>query len=388
MTVDIQQVQSGDLISAAFFNELIGQIESLDARVTALEEGDGGSPPAGAVVITAVSPQPARVGHDITIVGENFGFSTGGNRVRFNGVQPPAFRSGSGDSVLICQVPELPGLQETGSPVTLTVNNATSSATRVVTILPPELQQIGNVDIVFQDASPDPVTAGVDNDYEFTLESDALLAATMLLTPAVKTPAGATLSWPATILDAGHQVIADRRITVAPQEEKTFFVRLAIPPGTNATPFRLQVDGAGGGVTSSSGTLEMTVGQPADPDPDIMLSPSTSEGLSGARISAPQGTIRTISVEADLKAVGTYDVTLTQLGGLTNWTTTLITPPAANPQLPVDADDLTGDGVADRTVQFRARPNAGATDGQLRLTVQRSGAARSRSFTFDMHVGT
>ncbi len=385
MTLDIQQVQPGDLVTASFFNALVGALASLDARVTALELNPPGAP-AGAVLITAVSPQPARVGQDLTIVGENFGFSIGAHRVRFNNVQPAIFRPGSGDSVLICQVPDLPGLQESGTPVTLTVSNATSAASRVITLLPAQLQQAGNVDTVFEGASPDPLTAGADNDFEFRLSSDALLPATLVLTPSVKTAAGATLSWAATVLDAAKAPVAGGILTLAPSEEKTVFIRVAVPGGTNATPFRLELAAAGGGIESSSGALDLTVGQNADPDTDIMLSPSAAPGLEGATISAPPNTIRTLSVECDLSAAGTYDVSLTPLAGLTNWTRALLAPPANAPQIVVDPDDLLADGVADRSVQLRVRPDAGATDGQLRLTVQRTGSSKSRSFTFDMNV--
>jgi hypothetical protein len=385
MALDIQQVQPGDLVTASFFNELIALIEQLDARVTVLEEGEL---PGGAVAITAVSPQPVRVGQDLTIVGANFGFSAGAHRVRFNGVQPSAFRPGSRDDVLICLVPSVPGLQETGTPVTLTVSNATSTAARVVTLLPPVVAPVGNVDVTFEGATPDPLTANANNEFEFTLHSDASLPVSLVLTPTVRTPAGAALAWPTAILDAGRAEIGDRQVTVAPGQSVTVFARVAIPASTNGTQFLLRVDAAGAGIEASSGDLDHTVGQTGDPDPAIVkLSPSASEGLSGSEISAPVGTIREIAVECDLAMIGTYTVTLASLGGATNWTIVLAAPGAADPRFIVDEDDLGPDGIADRAVRFRVRPNAGATGGQLRLTVQRAGVAMSRSYTFDMRVG-
>jgi hypothetical protein len=388
MAITIQPVQPGDLITASFFNEeLIKHIEDLDARVAALEEGVEGSPPTapGAVFISAVTPAPVREGEDLVIVGGNFGFSIGAHRVRFDGIQPPAFRAGSNDNVLICQVPELPvDPPDTGAAVTLTVNNATSTATRTITVLPVEVTQAGNVDMDFRGASPDPLTAGVPNEFEFRLDSDAPLPATLTITPTVTTPAGGPLGWATAVLDDAHAVIADRRVTVVQGTPETIFVRVDIPGGTNGTAFRLPVAAEGGGISSSAGVLEFTVGQNADPDTDIMLSPST--GVTGATISATTGTFKTVHVEADFAADGDYNVSLTPMGGLTNWTTAMLSPTSDNPVISIDADDRAPDGIADRTIQFRVRPNSGATDGQLRLTVQRTGATKSRSFTFDMDV--
>jgi IPT/TIG domain len=386
MPIDIQTVQPGDLITSAFFNELIEQLETLDARVTALEGAPGPGDGTGNVVITAMSPSPAREGEDLTIVGANFGFSIGAHRVRFNGVQPPLFRSGSGDSVLICEVPELPGLADTGSPVTLTVSNAISTVTRVITVLPAVPAPLGNIDTLFDGATPDPLTAGMDNEFAFKLSSDASVADTLVVTPRVEV-GGADAGWATAVLDSSHAEIATQQITLAPAEEKAFFVRVTIPSGTNGTDFVLTVDSVGTHFESSSGDLEVTVGQSADPDPTITLSPSASPNVSGSTITAALDEIVQVNVEATFSVVGTYDVSLTKLTGTTNWTTPLINPPAGNPVIIIDADDLAAVTPAPRTIQFRVRPNAGASDpGQLRLVVQRQGETRSRTRTFDLNV--
>jgi hypothetical protein len=384
MATEIQPVQPGDLITSAFFNELIGYIEGLDGRVTALEEAETPAPGQGAVVITAISATSARELEDITIVGENFGFSIGAHRVEFDGTPAAAFRTGSSDTVLICQVPELPSdPPDTGTTVTLEVSNAISSASRAFKVLPKEVQQAGNIDTIFEGASPDPLTADEDNTFEFQFRSDAPLPATLEVNPAVTTPTGTPLPWSTAVLDADGDVVSDRRIPVPSLAEVTFFVRVSIPNGTNGTAFRLDVDSEGGGITTTSGPLDFTVGQNADPDTNIIISPSTP-----ATIEATTGAFTIVAVEADFLAVGTYTITLTPLGGLTGWTTTLTSPSSSNPNIQIDSDDLAGDGIADRTITFRVRPNAGATEGQLRLTAQRTTppSTRSRSFTFDMHI--
>jgi hypothetical protein len=384
MAIDIQPVQPGDLITSAFFNELIGYIEALDGRVTALEEEPTPTPGQGAVVITAISATSARELQDITIVGENFGFSIGAHRVEFDGTPAAAFRTGSSDNVLICQVPELPAdPPDTGITVTLEVSNAISSASRAFKVLPKEVQQAGNIDTIFDGASPDPLTANQANTFEFHFRSDAPLPATLEVTPTVTTTAGAPLGWATAVLDENGDVVSDRRIPVASQAEVTFSVRVSIPSGTNGTAFRLDVDSEGGGITTTSGPLDFTVGQNADPDPNIIISPSTP-----STVQATTGAFTIVSVEADFLAEGTYNITLTPLGGLTGWTTTLTSPSSSNPNIQIDTADLAGDGIADRTITFRVRPNAGATEGQLRLTVQRTvpASTRTRSFTFDLQI--
>jgi IPT/TIG domain len=382
MTVQIPQVRPGDLITASLFNDLIEQLTALDARVTELEGAPG--TPAGTVVISALDKTTVRVGEDLTITGQNFGFALGAHRVRFNGISPTAFRSGSSDSVLICQVPPIPGLPKAGMPVTLTVTNVTFSgpgatATRTITVRPPEIGQAGNLDLVFVDASPDPVTAGVDNEFEFRLESDATLPTTVTITPQI-TVGASPAGWATAILDENRDELASGRQPIAPGEAKTIFVRVAIPANANGTACSLLVQGTAAGLEPASpGAMALTVGQNADPDATFQLSAATT------RLSAASGATVTVPVEGDFTVIGEYAVTLAPVAGTTGWQTVLINPPAASPRIPITQADL--DAGGSKTIQFRVRPGAGATDpGQARLTVQRSGASRQRSITFDLEV--
>src|SRR4051794_12953871 len=125
MAIEIDHVQPGELITAVLVNEVIDKLVDVDARLTALETT--GSRP-GAVEIDAVSPSTVQVGDFITVVGKNFGFTLGATRVRFNGIAPFEFGTGSNDSVLIVKVPELgQTMPNDGITVELSVSNATSS---------------------------------------------------------------------------------------------------------------------------------------------------------------------------------------------------------------------------------------------------------------------
>lgn len=389
MTIEIPQVQPGDLITASFFNGLIEQLTALEARLAKLE----GVPTSAGVVISALDKTVMHVGDQLTITGQNFGFSLGAHRVRFNGVAPTSFGAGSSDSVLVCQVPPIPALPSGGGQVTLTVTNVTltgsvATAVRTITVLPAQIPQAGNIDILLQDVTPDPLTAGVDNHFEFLVSSDATLPALVTLAAHV-TVAGQPVSWAIALLNAGHNPLANNQLTLAPSEEQTVFVRVPIPAGANGTVMNLVVEGSAPGLSpASAGLPPMTVGQGGDPDPTFTLSPSPSPAVSGSSITAPAGQQFTpVSVEAHFTVAGQYGVALTQLAGTTGWTTTLVEPPAGTPTVTITQDDLGAAGSEPRTLRFRVRPNAGASDpGQLRLTVQRQGESRSRSFTFDLNV--
>jgi hypothetical protein len=384
MAVQIPQVEPGDLITASTFNDLIEQLVSLDARVTALEGAP--STPTGTVVISSLDRTTVHEGEDITITGHNFGFTLGAHRVRFNGIAPPVFGPGSSDSVLVCRVPSLPGLPAGGLPVNLTVTNVTlsgagASDSRTITVLPAQVGQAGNIDLVFEGAATDPVTAGIDNDFEFKLSSDATLATTVTITAQVTVGGSpAPAGWATTIRDEhGDELPGGRQPLASGEKNKKVFVRLTIPANTNGEDFDLVVRGTAPGLDAASpGALSLTVGENADPDSTFALSAATTIG-------APTGQFVTTVVEGDFTVTGTYDVALAAVGGTAKWRTVLLNPPDSDPQIDLTQADL--DAGGQKTLEFRVRPDAGASNpGQARLTVQRQGADKQRSITFDLNV--
>lgn len=387
MAIHIDHVQSGELITADLINQLIDDVESLDSRVSALESaGTSG----GTVEIDAIYPTQPRVEDDVTIIGKNFGFSVGATRVFFNGVSPSTLRTGSSDTTLVCPVPDIPGLADAGSPVQLTVANARSSATESITVLPVQREQVGDVSIDFSGVSPDPTVPNQNNDFAFTVRSDALLPAALRLTVSLQDGSGHPLGWQASLLDAAFNPLSNNQIQINPTDEKPFYVRVAIPSGTNQTPYVLQVDGADGTLTASSGPQNLTVGETATPDsaiPDLSPTSVANGSISGSTVSITPGQVAELDLEAHFTvAPATYNVSVSTTGG--GWQAQLLVPSPQNPIFNVTQEDLnqgSNPSFARETIRVliaTSQSNPGTSHGVV--TVQRQGQTTKRTYGFDI----
>ncbi|HUA43621.1 MAG TPA: IPT/TIG domain-containing protein [Solirubrobacteraceae bacterium] len=387
-------VEPGDLITSSFMNTVLAELTSLEGRVSALEAG---TVTTAAISITSVSPQPAQAGQNVTIVGTNFGFLEGDYQYTFNGISTPAIRAGSTDTLLTCQVPFLTGLAPGGSQVTLTMYNGTNSTTAstVITVLPATVVLQGTVDTLFESASPDPISAGATTNFTFSLQSRASAAVTLVLTPSVAVTGGGT-AFPANMLNAAGQPLANSSVTLNPGDVQSVIVAVAIPAGTSGRNFTLTL-AAAGGLASSSGALPFTVGQYASPDTTFIMAPSSSNpatALQGNTITASvsAATIVDVYVEANYTVVGNYNLSLV-LPGTSGWTVAFVQPQPAGPAGPAAATavqavvqgDIESTGIAPTTIHFRVKPNPGATSpGQLQLVGQLSGATKSRTLPFTL----
>jgi IPT/TIG domain len=388
MAIEIEHVQRGELITADLINQLIDDIENLDARVTTLEQAGTTS---GVVEIDALYPTTPRVEDDVTIIGKNFGYSVGATRIYFNGLSPSTLRQGSSDTVLVCPVPDIPGLAESGSAVQLTVANARSSATESITVLPLQQEQVGDASIDFSGVSPDPTVPNQNADFAFTLHSDALLPAKMKLKASLKDIEGAPLGWNTALLDAAFNPLENDQIQINPTDTKPFYVRVGIPSGQNNTPFTLQADGAGGGLTASSGPQSLVVGQTASPDdaiPDLSPTSVSNGTLSGSTVSVTPGSLAELDLEVHFTVASTYNVSVSTTGG--GWQAQLLVPSPTNPQFNVGASDLnqgTSPKYAKETIRVLIA-TSGSTPGTTHavVTVQRQGQTKKRTYGFDITI--
>jgi IPT/TIG domain len=151
----LQHVQPGQLITSAWANDVVDEINTLAAMLAAL-----GSPPetppstSGKPVLTSRSPTGnLEVGDPITLFGQNFGPRHDGlTRVAFGPVQisDSQFLFGSSDTQLRFAVPNI-------TPATVTVKvitpEGTSDNALSVTVLPTAVENLGDVQV---DAANDP----------------------------------------------------------------------------------------------------------------------------------------------------------------------------------------------------------------------------------------
>lgn len=141
----LQHVQPGDLITSAWANGIVDEINNLAAQLAAL-----GSPPddhpstSGRPVLTGRTPSgDVHVTDQLTLLGQNFS-PLSSARVNFGGLTVSSFLAGSSDTQLKFSVPNVPP-----GPIGITVSTpeGTSSNMLPVNVLPAVAPQGGHVSV-------------------------------------------------------------------------------------------------------------------------------------------------------------------------------------------------------------------------------------------------
>jgi IPT/TIG domain len=351
------------------------------------------TPTPGAIAITSITPSTVTEGDVITIIGENFGSTLGDSNVTFDGV-PAANIQSANNTTIVCRVPDIPSLGGGTPPssvsVAVQVSNFVTSATRFITVHPFTTPVVGSIEVVYQDASPDPLTAGVDNDFKFRLISNASQLVPVLLTPTLTGP-----SWPVTLLNASKQPLTGNTIQLASTDSVDFFARVSVPTGTNGTAFQIGVSGSAPGLANaSSGMQSLTMGQFADPDETFTLAPTSttpSGALSGTTLSAKVNQELDVFMDGEFTVADSYEVTLTLVPpSAPGWH-----PDLAEPAVNADGKHIVTVSQADinnapnhragEAIAFSLTPDSTATNAQIRIVVKGASATSSRTFTFDLH---
>ncbi|MGA1839278.1 MAG: IPT/TIG domain-containing protein [bacterium] len=379
MAINLEPVNRGDLITAEFINDIVAAIKALDMKVSALE----------AVTIldtnihiTAIFPDPVRVGQTLTIVGKNFDFSIGAHRVYIDSIRIVAYQPGSSDNQLIFNVPAIPRLPALGRQVTLTASNKSSSISKTITVLPVQQVLQGNVDVSYLSTFPATIIEGDSLTFHFRLISRTNLPADFLITPNIS-----ITSWQPNlqVRDDSSVVIPSRIIHLEKYQEegseKDFEIHLPnVPAGTSGTDFTLTVNAEADSVKGSSGLLKFTVGSPVpEPDPNIELTYSIfpSSALIGDTIQLAGGTGEAIlSMIADFKVTGHCDLTITLSETTSNWD---VTPNFGTPS----SFDI--NPAQPMTLEFTISPQSGASNtGEVEFRLQRVDETRSQSLIFHL----
>jgi hypothetical protein len=211
-------VKSGDLITASYFNQILG---SFDVRISTLEAASGIS--GGQMVITGLSPSgPLHMGDQLTVMGQNFGLPSQ-VVVTIDGarVDGSNFLAGSGNNVLIFQIPAVQGVPPQGRLVTLVVSNPTSAAQFPFTLFPFAVTIPTGQLFVNMTSAPavGTITAGNSYVFIFTVTADTSLADSYSL---------------AASLDASSKAAGWTAVPVDPTSVNTMN-QVPIPQGQNTT---------------------------------------------------------------------------------------------------------------------------------------------------------
>lgn len=378
----IQRVQPGDLITADQINAMIDALNALQAQA-------GSSSTPNQVVISDLIPPSGtvQVGHELQVLGQNFRFEAGGLSVYIDDFRVNALTSAS-DTKLVFNIPSNitpPVTQD--RPVLLTVNNGFTSAQRTL-VLQPAISLSGGVDIILQGTTPTTPVPGVFV-LSFSLRSRASIDTTFTIDPVVSVPA-----WQPSVqvLDQSQAVVSSRQIQLSIHEEKQFFVRVTIPPGTTSTPFNVTVTATSGSVGDNNAQSFIVGNAAPQPDPAIKtLGSPTGQVFGGAgsvtnsQISLAPGASAAVHLSASFTLPVAYTITMPLTGGATNWE--VLNVPATTPSpLTISSGEISaGGGTAPKTLDFSVKPLSGATNGKVEFTVQRPGQT-PRTFPMNVQV--
>lgn len=327
MSVNVQHVHSGDLITAVYMNGIADAINALQAEIDAL--GSGGSPPSGpgAPIITSTSPSPdVDAGSTLTINGQNFEVPQALNSITLGGKPMSDFVGFSSDQVVNIVVPGdiAPTLPAT---LELVLTTTGGSANTNVHVVAPVVPLIGAV--VVKNASgvmPAP-NVGDTMHFEFTLDANAVnMPEQYHVVVAFANANGSSIgAWAANTTYVG--VDGNQMVTVDPSDPATVGVDVKVPTGATSVDMTISAVSMHNDPASSSNQLAVpiTVGQ-AGPtaDPSIHLTLGTNASallhsqnytgaVAGTGLAVKYGSNPVIEINLGVDNPATYTVSGTVL---------------------------------------------------------------------------
>jgi hypothetical protein len=379
-------------------NDLVDTVNDLRVRVADLEDKQTNG---SAVVITnLIFTSPLRLGAQIEIRGQNFGYSRGAQRVRFDNVDITEFRPGSDDTRLLVTVPSFANFPESGRDVTLFVSNGVSSAIRTLSVLPADHPVSGNlVDVLWETVTPNPFLPKDSPRLGYRLRSRVGVTRTFTITPTISRPELQTGIELRELQDDKEVPVTNRQIQLASLQEKLFCMYLPTIPDsfTKGTSFTITVSAVSGGVTGTD-SRDFTVGEKTiQSDPTITLSFSNFSAVddAGDPLPATDGSYDSASNTIQLRAgkfgraelaatfeqVGTYTVRLIPEGTIDGWTRNLDT----GKSIQIEQNDLdSNNGKAPRMVRFNLQVAADAPASQIEVRIERGGATTGERLSFKL----
>lgn len=314
MAPPIPKVAPGELITAQFMNRVINAWNDLDRRVGDLE----GS---GTVVLTELSPVGSlRMASEVQVKGRNFGLPSQVT-VSFDGTGA-YLKPGSGDRLLVFDVPIIGGVGEAGVAMTMEIRAAAGTATERVMVLPPLALPTG--DIVVSVTMPSVAKIDADTTYAFACSVNVRTSDNESFT--MKAAAGtAQQAWVVAVTDQNKVPVSELffpRSSVG--TSKTIYLQVTIPAGVSG-PARLSVvvtAKRNAAFTGSSGDQGFTVGAAPPPQPTFPVSVKVYDTTTGAellpspadsKLHLTAGVSYYTEVRAALPKAGTYSITARSL---------------------------------------------------------------------------
>jgi hypothetical protein len=374
------EVRPGDLITSDLMNQVLAELADLQVRVAKLESGDPGV--LAPVILEPRSGERLEINQKVQIKGLNFGYSTGKQRVEFDGVPVSGFADGSSNTLLIVFVPPLPNLTQPRS-VVLMVSNGVNSTTQTVTVAPPTIPIEGTVDIISEKPEPLPIKSGEDATFPFLLSPRSLTRAAEFLVE-VKF-IGPAWTDRIKVLGPDKGVLPGQKIPIEPNKPMRVYARInPVPPNSDNTQFSIGLSVSAGNARGSSQLKRYAVNKPPEARDEtitlVMGNPSRPGAVVGGTIQLKTGEDVEIPVTISSSKAGTfeYDVSIslipTQPGGqpATKWSFQLYEPPPTDPAKP--GIGRTPAFSVSKDIRFGAMPDSGASsEGRLEVKIQRLG---------------
>lgn len=374
-------VKPGDLITAAYFNQVLG---SFDSRITALESA---APSGGQIVIQQLLPLGSfYVGNQMHVVGQNFGVPAN-VVVTIGGQQVTTFAPGSGNTDLYFDIPPVQGLAQAGSLVSLVIDTPTSPAPATTSFTLSPMQQTSPTGTLLISMTGPPTaatngtaigtngtTAGNSYTYIFTVKGQTTLADNYSVTATLDT-SSQSAGWTAVPVDPTSQNPITS-ISIPEGNTTTLVgVKVTIPAAAAAASVAqagLKLasslpNSLNPGVSGGGGTSVTVGGQVAPPNPisltiyNVIGGTKSADG-SSATVNAG-ATSATVIFQAYLPDGGSsvfYAVSSLTFDD-SSWSASLVGPnPIQN-------------GTADATVQIRFSITVGKSSTNMHLTVTENG---------------
>lgn len=387
----IQQAKPGDLITAQDWNELVDAVNSALIRIAALEAG---SEPGIGLAVTELNPDgPYHVGDRLQVIGRNFDYTTGANRVFINTTQVLNILPSSSDFLLEFDIPSVPGLAQGGSQVDLIIMNETESVTWQIILRPRQSPLQGIVTVEYLSVTPTTIVENQAVTFAYRITSGTNNSATWSLNPQIAV-ASNSAAWNSqlSIVNESGNPIPSGQITLDPGQSQEIGVRIGtVPTGTDGVQFGLSLTAQAESITGTSGIRQFTVGtEDIPPDETITLAPqpaaSSPGALEGSNFTVPGGMTRTLAIAATFTVAGTYSNTQEIHGSTSGWTISLA--PGTPSSYTITSADLSATGQVQRLMRFNVTATvsaAASTDLEIRL--QRSTQTAFRSVVFTLLRG-